>query len=88
MTVYTPLDQEAGGAAKLANALLKGQKTPNGMVNKSIPNGSVSVPSVFLASEIVTQKSINQTVIAGKFWKASDICTEAFKTACAKYGIK
>lgn len=88
MTVYTPLDKEAGGAATLAYALIHGKKAPSGLVNKTTLNGSVSVPSVFLGSEIVTQKTINQTVIAGKFWNASDICTAAFKTACAKYGIK
>jgi D-xylose transport system substrate-binding protein len=88
MTVYTPLGKEAGGAATLANALLTKAKAPAGLINKAIPNGSGSVPSVFLASEIVTQKTINQTVIAGKFWTAGDICTAAFKNACGKYGIK
>lgn len=88
MTVYTPLGQEAGGAAKLAVALGRNTAIPAGLVNKEIDNGAGKVPSVFLASEIVTQKTINQTVIAGKFWKASDICTAAFKALCTKHGIK
>jgi len=88
MTVYTPLGKEAGGAATLALALGQKKPIPAGLINKQIDNGAGKVPSVFLASEIVTQKTINQTVIAGKFWKASDICTAAFKAACKKYGIK
>lgn len=88
MTVFTPLDREAGGAATLALAAARGTKAPAGLISKKINNGSVDVPSALLAASVVTTSTIMTTVIAGKFWKASDICTAAFKAACAKAGIK
>jgi D-xylose transport system substrate-binding protein len=36
----------------------------------------------------VTADKVKSTVIADGFWKVSDICTGAYKAACAKYGIK
>ena len=88
MTVYTPLDREAGGAATLALAAARGQRAPVGLISKNVNNGAVEVPSAMLAASIVTRSTIMSTVIGGKFWKVSDICTATFKKACAKAGIK
>lgn len=88
MTVYTPLDREAGGAAQLAVSAARLQKPPVGLINTTTPNGVMNVPSALLNSLIVTKQTIQSTVVAGKFWKASDICTGTFKAACKKVGIK
>jgi len=36
----------------------------------------------------VTKDNINETIVADEFWKASEICTSAYKKACEEAGIE
>jgi D-xylose transport system substrate-binding protein len=36
----------------------------------------------------VTATNVKSTVIKDGFWKPAEICTGAYKAACAKYGIQ
>ncbi|MCU1501421.1 MAG: L-arabinose-binding periplasmic protein precursor AraF [Ilumatobacteraceae bacterium] len=83
MTVYKAVKLEAEGAATAAIALLQGQ-TPK--TTGTTNNGSIDVPSIILTPVAITKDTVKD-VIADGFWKASDICTPAFASACTAAGI-
>jgi len=86
MTVYKPIKPLADKAAEWAVALANGQK-PTG-ASSTENNGKINVPTLKLAVTPVTADKVKSTVIADGYWKAADVCTAAYKSACAKYGIK
>jgi D-xylose transport system substrate-binding protein len=86
MTVYKPIPPLAKKAAEWAVALVNGQK-PAGATD-SENNGKVDVPTLKLPVTPVTAAKVKSTVIKDGYWKAADICTGAYKAACAKYGIQ
>jgi D-xylose transport system substrate-binding protein len=88
MTVYKAVKQEAPGAATLAVALLRGKKPPAGLVNTTTDNGMKKVPSVILQPVAVTKDKIQGTIIKDGYWKASQICTAKYASACKAAGIK
>jgi D-xylose transport system substrate-binding protein len=104
-TVYKPIFQEAQAAAALAIYLRAGVKPPKGLVNATTtdPTQKIakykSVPSVLETSTWVTAKTIESTIIAQGWLKASSICTTNSPTVsgqteptyaadCQTYGIK
>jgi len=86
MTVYKPLKPLAEKAAEWAVDLANGKKPADATAKEN--NGKVDVPTIKLDVVPVTADKVKQTVIADGFWKASEICTSAYASACAKYGIK
>jgi D-xylose transport system substrate-binding protein len=91
MTVYKAIGTEKGEApkaAELAVPLAKGDKPPSGLVNQQIDNGKKKVPSVILTPVAVTKDNINDTVIKDGFWKASQVCTGKYASACKQAGIQ
>ncbi|MEO5901883.1 MAG: sugar ABC transporter substrate-binding protein [Ilumatobacteraceae bacterium] len=83
MTVYKAVKLEAEGAATAAVALLGGTKpATTGTTN----NGSIDVPSIILTPVAITKDKVKD-VVADGFWKASDICTGAFASACTAAGV-
>jgi D-xylose transport system substrate-binding protein len=86
MTVYKPIKPLADKAAEWAVGLVQGKKPADATAKEN--NGKVDVPTIKLDVTPVTADKVKSTVIADGFWKASDVCTGAFKAACAKYGIK
>ncbi len=86
MTVYKPIKPLADKAAEWAVALTKGQKPSD--TNTTEDNGSVKVPTLKIPVTPVTQDKVKSTVVADGYWKAADICTGAYKAACAKLGIQ
>jgi len=85
MTVYKPIKPLANKAAEWAVALVQGTK-PVG-ANSTENNGQINVPTIKLPVTAVTLDNVKSTVIADGFWKAADVCTSAYKDACAKAGI-
>lgn len=85
MTVYKATKAEAEAAAQAAYDLLQG-KTPAG-ATATTNNGTKEVPSILLKPVAVTKDTVQSTVIADGFWKASDICTAQFAAACKAAGI-
>jgi D-xylose transport system substrate-binding protein len=89
MTVYKNLGvSEAPKAAELAVAVVQGKKPPSGLVNQQIDNGQKKVPSVILQPTVVTKDNINDTIVKDGFWKASQICTGKYASACKEAGIQ
>ncbi|HKA48394.1 MAG TPA: sugar ABC transporter substrate-binding protein [Candidatus Dormibacteraeota bacterium] len=88
MTVYKAIAPEAEGAATLAVDLVNGTAVPASMTNgKTVNNGNKDVPSVLLTPVAVTKDTIKTTVVADKFWTATDICTSQYASACSAAGI-
>jgi len=86
MTVYKPLKPLAEKAAEWAVGLTKGQKPADATATEN--NGKVDVPTLKLPVVAVTASKVKNTVIKDGFWKVAEICTSAYKAACAKYGIQ
>ncbi|MBO2464371.1 sugar ABC transporter substrate-binding protein [Actinomadura violacea] len=86
MTVYKPVKQEADAVAKLAVALIKGQKgETNGTTND--PQGKRDVPSVLLNPIGVFKDNVKQ-VTDDQFVKAADLCKGAYAAKCKSAGIQ
>ncbi|MFD4506663.1 sugar ABC transporter substrate-binding protein [Streptomyces sp. NPDC058457] len=90
MTVYKPYPSEAEAAAEMAVYKVQGkdiqfdaltQDTVDSPTNKNIPSQLVQVNAV-------TKSKIKDTVVADGIYKISQICTAAYKTACAEAGLK
>ena len=88
MTVYKAIIPEAEAAAEIAVALVQGKEPPASLVKDKIDNGQEEVPSVLLTPVAVTKDEINDTIIKDGFWKASEICTGEYASACKEAGIK
>ncbi|MDL4771514.1 MULTISPECIES: sugar ABC transporter substrate-binding protein [Thermomonosporaceae] len=86
MTVYKPVKQEADAVARLALALLKGEKgETNGTTND--PQGKRDVPSVLLNPIGIDKENVKQVVEDG-FVKSSELCKGAYAAKCKAAGIK
>ena len=88
MTVYKAVKPEAEQAAELAVALARGEKPPSGLVKDKQDNGTKQVPSIILTPVAVTKDNINDTIVKDGFWKASQICTGRYASACEEAGIR
>jgi D-xylose transport system substrate-binding protein len=86
MTVYKPIKPLADKAAEWAVLLVQGKKPTDATAAEN--NGKIDVKTIKLDVVPVTADKVKSTVIADGFWKASDVCTGAYKSACTKYGIK
>ena len=85
MTVYKAVKKEADAAAKVAIALVKGQKpvTPT-----TVANGpGKTTPAVLETPVTVTTANIQQTVVKDGFLTPSAICVGSFAAACTMYGV-
>ena len=55
MTVYKAAKPEAGAAAQIAVALVKGDDVPSDLINQQVDNGQKKVPSVILTPVAITK---------------------------------
>jgi D-xylose transport system substrate-binding protein len=85
MTVYKPIAPLANKAAEWAVMLVQGKKPTD--ANDTENNGKTDVPTLKLPVTAVTADNVAATVIKDGFWKANDVCTGAFASACQKHGI-
>lgn len=88
MTVYKAIRPEAEAAAELAYLLLTGQPVPDGLINGTVNNGVIDVPSIVFIPTAVTRDRVKDTVIADGFWTIDQICTAEYERACAAAGIR
>ncbi|MFF1405826.1 substrate-binding domain-containing protein [Streptomyces sp. NPDC058294] len=88
MSVYKSYPQEAAVAAKMAVALGKGEKLDSIATSKVDSPTTKQVPSVIVPVISLTKDNIKETVIKDGFYTISDICTDKYKSACAKIGLK
>jgi len=86
MTVYKPVKQEADAAAKLAVALLKGEKGQTNTTTND-PQGKRDVPSVLLTPIGIFKDNVKQVVDEG-FVKSAELCKGAYAAKCKAAGIQ
>jgi D-xylose transport system substrate-binding protein len=87
MTVYKAVTKEARVAAEIAVPLARGKKPPAGLITSSQNNGLKNVPSALLTPVAVTKSNVKSTVIKDRYDTVSQVCTSAFKAACAAAAI-
>src|SRR4051812_24562218 len=80
-----PIKPLADKAAEWAVMLVQGKKPTD--ANSTVNNGKVDVPTIKLPVTAVTADNVASTIIKDGFWKANDVCTGAFASACKKHGI-
>lgn len=84
-TVFRSPFKLAGLAAQLVGELVAG-KTPT--TDTTINNGTRNVPTMETPlPTIITKDNIQKVLIDGGFYKYSQICTSAYKTACDSAGL-
>ncbi|WP_189863486.1 substrate-binding domain-containing protein [Streptomyces poonensis] len=88
MSVYKSYPQEAAVAAEMAVALAKGEDLGSIAKDKVSSDSAKDVPSVLVPVVSLTQENINDTVIKDGIYTAAEICTDKYKSACDKLGIK
>ena len=86
MTVYKPIKPLAKAAAEWAVALAQGKDVTG--TNTTENNGTTDVPTLKIDVQAVTADKVKSTVVADKYWKASEICTAKYASACKKLGIQ
>ena len=80
MTVYKAIKKEADAAAKLAIAIVKGQKARPGVNGKTF-DGKKNVPSVLLTPVAITKKNY-KLLFSDGFLKKSDVCVGQYAKYC------
>ena len=90
LSVYKAIKKEADAAAKLAIALIKGDKeAADGQATGTVKDteSGEDVKSVLLQPEPIFADDVKK-VVADGFVKASDLCTTAaLKKACQEHGV-
>jgi D-xylose transport system substrate-binding protein len=86
MTIYKPIVPMSKTAAEWAVALAQGKPVTG--TNTKENNGKADIPALKIDVKVVTADKVKSTVIADKYWKASEICTAKYAAACKKYGIQ
>jgi D-xylose transport system substrate-binding protein len=86
MSVYKPVKPMAELAAKWAISLANGQKITD--TNTTEDNGKAKIPTVKIPVIALTADKVKKEIVDGGVYPVSQICTSAYKAACAKYGIK
>jgi D-xylose transport system substrate-binding protein len=90
MTVFKPIDQEAGATAKLAAALAKGDTAAADAIATGTTQDTKSgrsVKSVLLTPQLITKDNV-KAVVDAQAVKASDICVADTQAVCTQLGIK
>ncbi|HEY8730176.1 MAG TPA: substrate-binding domain-containing protein [Acidothermaceae bacterium] len=85
-TIYKDAAQEAGAAAKLAVAIIKGTD-PGATQTSKDPKGNRDVPSILLKPELITKANVGRPIETGAV-KYADVCTGAVVALCTAAGIK
>lgn len=86
-TIYKPYRQEAAAAAEMAIDLATGKSLGSAAPAKADNGTSSTIPSNLIATSIMTQKNIKDTVIDGGLYTPAQICAGQYKSACAKISL-
>jgi D-xylose transport system substrate-binding protein len=84
MTVYKAIKKEADAAAKLAIALINGEKPD---APDSVNNGTKDVPSVFEEPVAVNKDNISEYLGEPDFPKKEEICAGKLAAKCTELGL-
>ncbi|MDT0395205.1 MULTISPECIES: sugar ABC transporter substrate-binding protein [Streptomyces] len=88
MSVYKPYPQEANVAAEMAVLLAQGKSLDSIAKDKVDSPTTKAVPSVLVPVVSLTSANINDTVIKDGIYTVQEICTDKYKAACDKIGLK
>ncbi|WP_406438573.1 substrate-binding domain-containing protein [Streptomyces sp. NBC_00631] len=90
MTVYKPYPDEATAAAEMAVYKVQGKDIQFDALTQDTVDSPTTkdIPSQLVQVNAVTKSKIKDTVVADGIYKVSQICTAAYKTACAEAGLK
>ncbi|MEV0319872.1 sugar ABC transporter substrate-binding protein [Streptomyces sp. NPDC050658] len=90
MSVYKSYPEEAVGAAQMAVRIAQGRMVEfDALAGDTSENASTkNIPSLLVSVRPLTQDTIKSTVIEDGIYKTSEICTPAYKAACAEIGLK
>lgn len=85
-TVFKNLDTQAKTAAEVTTSVIKGQGVPKNLVNGTLDNKFMKVPTVFLPVQNMTKDNLNVVVDAG-FYTWKQICQGAENAdVCKQHG--
>ncbi|MEU0474495.1 sugar ABC transporter substrate-binding protein [Streptomyces olivaceus] len=88
MSVFKSYPKEGEVAAEMAVALAQG-KSLDSIATSKIDNGTVKdVPTVLVPVVSLTKDNIKETVVKDGFYTVDEICTDRYKAACDKIGLK
>ncbi|KPC71934.1 sugar ABC transporter substrate-binding protein [Streptomyces coelicoflavus] len=88
MSVFKSYPKEAEVAAEMAVALAKGESLDS-IANDKVDSATAKdVPAVIVPVVSLTQENIKETVIKDGFYTIDEICTDKYKAACDKIGLK
>ncbi|MFG2650596.1 sugar ABC transporter substrate-binding protein [Streptomyces sp. NPDC048436] len=90
MSVYKPYPEEAVGAAEMAVRIAQGRMVEYDALagDRSANATTKNIPSLLISVRPLTQDTIKSTVIKDGVYKTGEICTAAYKSACAAIGLK
>ncbi|MEU9974216.1 substrate-binding domain-containing protein [Streptomyces sp. NPDC051014] len=90
MTVYKPYPNEAEAAAEMAVYKVQGKDIQfDALTQDQVDSPTTKdIPSQLVQVSAVTKSKIKDTVVADGIYKISQICTAAYKSACAAAGLK
>jgi D-xylose transport system substrate-binding protein len=88
MSVFKSYPKEAETAAEMAVALAKGESLDS-IANDKVDSATTKgVPAVIVPVVSLTKYNIKETVIKDGFYTIDEICTDKYKAACDKIGLK
>jgi len=87
MTIYKPIPIEADTAAEVAVDIATGKDVPATSQSGIDQSTYQDVKSYIFTPIVVTKDNVADTVIKDGFYKASDICTSDYASACQAAGI-
>jgi D-xylose transport system substrate-binding protein len=89
MTVYKPINEEAGATAKLAAALAKGDTAAADKIatdTEQDPTAGRAVKSVLLEPQLITKENVKTVIDAGAV-KKEEVCVGDLQATCTQLGI-
>jgi D-xylose transport system substrate-binding protein len=89
MSVYKSYPQEAEGAAEMAVAKVQGKDIHFDSLTQDQVDSPThkGIPALLVPVVALTQKNIEETVLADGIYQLSDICTAKYKAACSEVGL-
>ncbi|MBY8885709.1 substrate-binding domain-containing protein [Streptomyces sp. PTM05] len=86
-TIYKPYRDEANTAAEMAVDLATGKSVSDVAPDSQSSATNKDIPSKLIATQVLTQKNVKQTVIDGGLYTVSQICAGQYASACSKIGL-
>jgi D-xylose transport system substrate-binding protein len=86
-SVYLPIEDMATQAAEIAYDLATTGEVPEEMIDGTVNNGAIDVPSVNIDVTNVDKSNIKEKIVDTGFWSVDEICTPEFEQACKDAGL-